>query len=232
MPMHAIPGQSMPILANPCQSFANRGSSFHSAKSPISANMCQSKVNVSAKHTFSDPAPIQAQLFNNFQRPIHTNHGQFITNPTPTQSHSADAVPIWASSPPPIQRPSCTASLSVQVMQHQPRTCIHQCIETESRLAQQWQRFPQSRTIRCQFHAIYEDICLDNQGTSLLYGMVPSLLGGQNSSHLVTIPCQLGSTLLQTVNRSQVNPAPIRCQSRVKPGSFQTQHSRSTTTFQ
>ena len=110
------------------------------------------------------PAPIQAQLFNNFQRPIHTNHGQFITNPTPTQSHSADAVPIWASSPPPIQRPSCTASLSVQVMQHQPRTCIHQCIETESRLAQQWQRFPQSRTIRCQFHAIYEDICLDNLG--------------------------------------------------------------------
>ena len=122
MPFLVNPCQSLPIRANPCQSVANRGSSFRSAKSPISANMCQSKVNVSAKHTFSNPAPIQAQLFNNFQRPIHTNHGQFIAYPTPTQSHSADAVPIWASSHPPIQRPSCTASLSVQVMQHQPRT--------------------------------------------------------------------------------------------------------------
>ena len=77
-----------------------------------------------------------------------------------------------------------------------------------------------------------EDNCASNQGTSLLYGMVPSLLGGRNLSHSVAIPCQLGSNLLQTVHRSQVNPAPFRCQSRVKPGSFQTQHSRSTTIFQ
>ena len=77
-----------------------------------------------------------------------------------------------------------------------------------------------------------EDNCASNQGTSLLYGMVPSLLGGRNLSHSVAIPCQLGSNLLQTVHRSQVNPAPFRCQSKVKPGSFQTQHSRSTTIFQ
>ena len=36
----------------------------------------------------------------------------------------------------------------------------------------------QSRQIQCQSQAIYEAICLDNQGTSALYGMVPSLLGG------------------------------------------------------
>ena len=61
-----------------------------------------------------------------------------------------------------------------------------------------------------------------NHRTSPLYGMVPSLIGGRNSSHPVTIQCQLGSNPLQTEHRSQVNPAPIQCQSSVKMGSFQT----------
>merc|ERR1711973_772093 len=41
----------------------------------------------------------------------------------------------------------------------------------------------QSWPIQCQFHAITEAICLDNQGTSALYGTVSSLLGGRSSRH-------------------------------------------------
>ena len=81
-----------------------------------------------------------------------------------------------------------------------------------------------------------EDICLDNLGTSPLYGMVPSLIGGRNSSHPVTIQCHPvaiqckldanpGPLLVTTqsqpdpffVNSSQssTNPVPIWCQSKV-----------------
>ena len=35
-----------------------------------------------------------------------------------------------------------------------------------------------NRPILCQFQVISEDICLDNLGTSALYGTVSSLLGG------------------------------------------------------
>ena len=81
-----------------------------------------------------------------------------------------------------------------------------------------------------------EDICLDNLGTSPLYGMVPSPIGVRNSSHPVTIQCHPvaiqckldanpGPLLVTTqsqpdpffVNSSQssTNPAPILCQSKV-----------------
>ena len=48
-----------------------------------------------------------------------------------------------------------------------------------------------------------EDICLDNLGTSPLYGMVPSLIGGRNSSHPVTIQC---------------HPVAIQCKLDANPG--------------
>ena len=45
-------------------------------------------------------------------------------------------------------------------------------------LALHWQCIGSNWQKLCQSQAIYEAICLDNQGTSALYGMVPSLLGG------------------------------------------------------
>ena len=49
-----------------------------------------------------------------------------------------------------------------------------------SNLSQSQQIQCQSWPIQCQFHAITEAICPFNLGTSPLYGMVPSLLGGRN----------------------------------------------------
>ena len=49
-----------------------------------------------------------------------------------------------------------------------------------SNLCQSQQIQCQSWPIQCQFHAITEAICPFNLGTSPLYGMVPSLLGGRN----------------------------------------------------
>ena len=58
-----------------------------------------------------------------------------------------------------------------------------------SNLCQSEQIQCQSWPIQCQFHAITEAICLDNQGTSALYGTVSSLLGGRSSRHPGTNPC-------------------------------------------
>ena len=67
-----------------------------------------------------------------------------------------------------------------------------------SGLAQHWHRYLQSWTIQCQFQAISEDVCLDNQGTSLLYGMVPSLLGGRNLRHSIRSAPIQGQSLAQS----------------------------------
>ena len=71
----------------------------------------------------------------------------------------------------------------------------------------------QSYPIQCQFQAIYEDICLDNLGTSALYGMVPGLLGGWfHSSAIQSGNCQLQSNwhkighALTRIGKSHANP--------------------------
>ena len=74
-----------------------------------------------------------------------------------------------------------------------------------------------------------EDICLDNLGTSALYGVVSIPLGGRNSCHPVATQCKLDANpgpILGTiqnqsdpffVNSSQcsTNWVPIWCQSKV-----------------
>ena len=139
-----------------------------------------------------------------------------LTNPVPIRGHLLMPVSIHSK---PIHSQSFIPAQSSQPAK--------QSQVSQQRTTQSQQQFhenlpSQSDANPMSISAQSEDICLDNLGTSPLYGMVPSLLGGRNSSHPVTIQCQLGSNPLQTEHRSQVNPAPIQCQSNVKMGSFQT----------
>ena len=74
-----------------------------------------------------------------------------------------------------------------------------------------------------------EDNCVYNQGTSALYGMVPSLLGGRNLRHSIrSAPIQGHSLAQSRINLIlflpiQANPVPIRRQSYASPRS--TMHS-------
>ena len=70
-----------------------------------------------------------------------------------------------------------------------------------------------------------EDNCVYNQGTSALYGMVPSLLGGRNLRHSIrSAPIQGHSLAQSRINLIlflpiQANPVPIRRQSYASPRS-------------
>ena len=70
-----------------------------------------------------------------------------------------------------------------------------------------------------------EDICLDNLGTSPLYGMVPSPLGGRNSSHPVTIQCH--PVAIQC--KLDANPGPLLVTTQSQPDPFFVNSSQSST---
>ena len=139
-----------------------------------------------------------------------------LTNPLPIRGHLLMPISIHSK---PIQSQFFIPAQSSQLAKR--------CQVSQQRTTQSQQQFHENLPIQSDANpmsisAQSKDICLDNLGTISLYGMVPSPLGGRNSSHPVTIQCQLGSNPLQTEHRSQVNPAPIQCQSNVKMGSFQT----------
>ena len=85
-----------------------------------------------------------------------------------------------------------------------------------SNLSQSQQIQCQSWPIQCQFHAITEAICPFNLGTSPLYGMVPSLLGGRNVRNSTRSASPYGQSRTSSqpiLSQSLANPEPILCQS-------------------
>ena len=62
-------------------------------------------------------------------------------------------------------------------------------------------------------------VCLSNLGTSALYGMVLSLLGGRNSHQSRANPWHNPNSIWSIFLPIQANPVPIRCQSDVIPRS-------------
>ena len=75
-----------------------------------------------------------------------------------------------------------------------------------SNLCQSQQIQCQSWPIQCQFHAITEAICPFNLGTSPLYGMVPSLLGGRRSCATAPDRHHHMANLEPVLSQSLVNP--------------------------
>ena len=73
--------------------------------------------------------------------------------------------------------------------------------------------------IQCQSCAIYEDVCLDNLGTSPLCGLVPSLLGGRNARNNTRSASTCGQSRTSPwpiLSHSLANPEPILFQPKIQ----------------